>query len=308
MQLSLGCSPGQVYLLIAILTGVFRCSLITPNVLRVDSEETIVVDGQGTGFDADISIHDFPRKRFTLVTSRVSVNSNNQFFGSNKLTIPSANLEKDPNKKQFVYVTVNSPQCSLEKVVLVSFQSGYIFIQTDKPIYTPGSTVLYRIFTMTPNLKPVRKPVVIEFLTPENVIVKKDIQTSETGIMSLSYKLPDLVSLGLWTISAKFEDTLIQNYTTQFEVKEYVLPSFEIKIKPSQKYFYIKDEELTVNIEAKYLYGKPVNGKAFVIFGVKREKEKKSLPDTLRSVSVYKNNKELEKCQVALPSKKQIIT
>ncbi|XP_069623415.1 complement C3-like [Ranitomeya imitator] len=264
------------------------CSLITPNVLRVDSEETIIVDGQGTGFDADISIHDFPRKRFTLVTSRVSVNSNNQFFGSNKLTIPSANLEKDPNKKQFVYVTVKSPQCSLEKVVLVSFQSGYIFIQTDKPIYTPGSTVLYRIFTMTPNLKPVSKPVVIEFLTPENVMVKKDViqQTSKTGIMSLSHKLTDLVSLGLWTISAKFEDTLIQNYTTQFEVKEYVLPSFEIKIKPSQKYFYIKDEELRVNIEANYLYGKPVNGKAFVIFGVKRDNEKKSLPDTLRSVSI----------------------
>lgn len=28
----------------------------------------------------------------------------------------------------------------VEKVVLVSFQSGYLFIQTDKTIYTPGST------------------------------------------------------------------------------------------------------------------------------------------------------------------------
>ncbi|KAM4039670.1 complement C3-like [Anomaloglossus baeobatrachus] len=264
------------------------CSLITPNVLRVDSEETIIVDGQGTGFDADISVFDFPRKKFTLVTGRVSVNSNNQFFGSVKMTIPSTNLEKDPNKKQFVYVSVKSPQCSLDKVVLVSFQSGYIFIQTDKPIYTPGTTVLYRIFTMTPNLRPVSKPVVIEFLTPENVIVKKDViqQTSKTGIMSLSHKLTDLVSLGLWTISAKFEDTLIQNYTTQFEVKEYVLPSFEIKIKPSKKFFYAKDEELRINIEANYLYGKPVKGKAFVLFGVKRDNEKKTLPDTLRSVSI----------------------
>ncbi|XP_066449839.1 venom factor-like [Eleutherodactylus coqui] len=260
-----------------------QCSLITPNVLRVDSEETIIVDGHGSGFDADITIQDFPQKKFILVTSKVSVNNNNKFFGNVKLTIPSTNLEKDPNKKQFVYVSVSAPGCSLQKVVLVSFQSGHIFIQTDKPIYTPGTTVLYRVFTMTPHLVPVSKPVIIEFLTPDNVIVKKDLiqQASKTGIISLSHKLTELVSLGLWTISAKFEDTLIQNYTTQFEVKEYVLPSIEIKATVSKKFFYIKDEELRVDIEANYLYGEPVNGVAYVLFGIKKDNERTTLPDSL---------------------------
>ncbi|XP_040271055.1 complement C3-like [Bufo bufo] len=260
------------------------CSLITPNVLCVDSEETIIVDGHGSEFEAEIIVQDYPQKKFSLVSSKVSVNSSNRYFGDVTLTIPSKNLEKDPNKKQFVYVTVKSAACSLQKFVLVSFKSGYIFIQTDKPIYTPGSTVLYRIFTVTSKLKPVSKPVIIEFLTPDNVIVKKDLihQNDKTGIISLSHKLPNLVSLGVWTISAKFQDTFIQNYTTQFEVKEYVLPSFEIKVTTSQKFFYINDEELRVDIEATYLFGKPVIGKCFVIFGLKRDNEKTVLPDTLR--------------------------
>ncbi|XP_073510481.1 complement C3-like isoform X2 [Phyllobates terribilis] len=266
------------------------CSLITPSVLRVDSEETIIVDGQGSEFNAEIIIEDFPRKKLILAKSEVSVNRGNRFFGNVKLRISSVNLERDPNNKQYVYVIVKSEQCSLEKVVLVSFHSGYIFIQTDKPIYTPGSTVLFRIFTMDPNLRPVTRRVVIDFLTPapDNVIVRKDViqQTSKTGIMSLTHKLDDLVSFGLWTISAKYEDALIENFTTQFEVKEYVLPSFEIKLTTSQKFFYFNDKKLDVKIEATYLYGKPVKGKAFVLFGVKKNDDKKVLPDTLRSIGI----------------------
>ncbi|XP_056426218.1 complement C3-like isoform X2 [Hyla sarda] len=66
----------------------------------------------------------------------------------------------------------------------------------------------------------------------------------------------------------------------------YVLPSFEIKIKTSRNFFYFNDEELRVDIEANYLYGKPVHGKAFVLFGIKKDNEKNSLPDTLRRVEI----------------------
>lgn len=41
--------------------------------------------------------------------------------------------------KQNVYLQAQFPGRLLEKVVLVSFQSGYIFIQTDKTLYTPNS-------------------------------------------------------------------------------------------------------------------------------------------------------------------------
>ena len=54
--------------------------------------------------------------------------------------IPAEDFSKDPDLKQYVYLQAQFPGQVLEKVVLVSFQPGYIFIQTDKPIYTHDST------------------------------------------------------------------------------------------------------------------------------------------------------------------------
>ncbi|KAM5170453.1 venom factor-like [Mantella aurantiaca] len=264
------------------------CTLITSNVLRVDSEETFLVDGHGAALDGDIIVQDFPKKKFIIAQGRISVNSGNGYLGTTKFLVPSTNLDKDPEKKQFVYVTVNSGSCKYDKIVLVSYQSGYIFIQTDKPIYTPGSQVLFRVFSMTPDLKPINKPVVIEVLTPENVIVKKDViqPTNIKGIIASNYRLTELASFGVWTVAAKFEDTVIHNYTTHFEVKEYVLPSFEVKIKVDRKFFYIKDEEFRVELHANYLYGKPFDGMAYVLFSVSRDNERKSLPETLRRIPI----------------------
>ncbi|XP_063785795.1 venom factor-like [Pseudophryne corroboree] len=307
------------------------CYMITPSVLRLDSEETIIVNSHGYTFDADVIIQDFPGKIYNFIHKRVSVNYGNGFLGTVKLTIPSEKVPRTPNKKQFVYVTVRSSLCNLEKAILTSFQSGYIFIQTDKPIYTPGSKVLYRIFTMDPNMNPMKKSVDVEISTPQKMIVKKEFIKNEndTGISSLSYQLSDLASLGEWTISAKYQGTDVQNYATNFEVKEYVLPSFEIKLQKRQNFFYLNDKDFNVTIFAKfkcfestflishyfldlpikphrfefgtpsfaahgnefvniamYLYGKPVNGKAFALFGLKKDNEKKSITESLKRIPI----------------------
>ncbi|KAM3924660.1 complement C3-like [Leptodactylus fuscus] len=274
--------------LLALLAGCFGqpCTLITPSVLHLESEETIVIDGHNKAFEADIEIQDLLRK--TLVKQKLSLNNGNQFLGTTKVKIPSEDFVRQPKTKQYVNVTMRSPVCNMEKIVLLGYQSGYIVIQTDKTIYTPGSTVLFRIFSMDYKMSPLNKTLIIEFLTPENKIVKRDTALPEgnSGITSLSYRLPDLASLGVWTISAKFQTTPQQTYTANFEVKEYVLPSFEIQLIPEQKYFYIDGREFYVDIKARFFYGKPVNGIAFVVFGAKKGDARISLQDTLRRIVI----------------------
>ncbi|XP_073478918.1 venom factor-like isoform X2 [Aquarana catesbeiana] len=277
-------------LLLALLAGAYAqlCMLITPNVLHLESEETIVVDGQTQTFDAVVEIQDFPQRRLSLAKQRVSINRANKFLGKAVVTIPSKDLLKDRNENQFVYVTIKSPVCSLEKVIMLGHQSRYVFIQTDKTIYTPGSTVHYRIFKMNYKMSPINETVIVEFLTPENIIVKRDTvkQDSASGILSLSYKLPELVSVGTWTITTRYKDSPLQNYTENFEVKEYVLPTLEIQLIPNQRFFYFDDQEFVVDLRVRYLYGKEVHGSAFVLFGVAKDGVKTSFPNTLRRIQI----------------------
>ncbi|KAH1176024.1 hypothetical protein KIL84_020758 [Mauremys mutica] len=140
-------------------------SLITPNVLRVESEETVVVEAHGLSAPivVTVTVHDFPLKKHILYQVQTDLNPVNGMMGTALIQVPTKNITKDSRQNQYVVVQAKFPQQTLEKVVLVHFHSGYVFIQTDKTIYTPGSTVLYRIFTVGHKLEPVSKRVIVEF-------------------------------------------------------------------------------------------------------------------------------------------------
>lgn len=54
--------------------------------------------------------------------------------------IPASKELRSEKGNKFVTVQALFGNIIVEKLVLVSLQSGYLFIQTDKTIYTPGST------------------------------------------------------------------------------------------------------------------------------------------------------------------------
>uniref|UniRef100_A0A672HBB9 Complement C3-like n=1 Tax=Salarias fasciatus TaxID=181472 RepID=A0A672HBB9_SALFA len=125
------------------------CSKVmsAPNLLRVETTENIFVECQDcTGGDIRVQINvlNHPTKTKYLDSTSVTLTRQNNYQMFGQVKIPAVEFSRDPSVKQYVYLQAQFDDQLLEKVVLVSFQSGHIFIQTDKTVYTPDSRVLPR--------------------------------------------------------------------------------------------------------------------------------------------------------------------
>ncbi|NXM61047.1 A2ML1 protein, partial [Illadopsis cleaveri] len=160
----------------------------------------------------------------------------------------------------FLHVLIHSRDNVLlegHKKVLVKPQKNIILIETDKGLYKPGETVKFRIVNLDENLKVIKNEYSQIWLQdPEyNRIAEWLNVKSNHGIVDLSFPLASEASLGTYTISV--QQDMAQK---TFDVEEYVLKKFEIKIEhPPQ--ITRADEVFLVNICGKYTYGKPVQGK-----------------------------------------------
>ncbi|XP_031418396.1 complement C3-like isoform X2 [Clupea harengus] len=281
--------------------------MLAPNLLRVGTPEKVFVEAQdysGSAFDVTLTVMDFPRKTREIDTKTVTLNATNNYLGLTEITIPDSGRHffgEASVENQYVYLQATFHDQSLEKIVLLSFQSGYIFVQTDKTIYTPSSTVRYRIFSLSPGLKPIHSGISVEIMTPDGITISREILYPDKGIRSGEIKLPDIVSFGMWKVVTRFQSTPQRNFTTQFEVKTYVLPSYEVTLIPKSPFLYVDDDDLKVDILARYFYGREVTGTGLVIFGVMtKDSVKKSLPGSLRRVEIREGKGE------ALLTKEQI--
>ncbi|XDV16039.1 hypothetical protein PO909_015921 [Leuciscus waleckii] len=122
--------------------------LSAPNLLRVGSSENVFVEAQdylglaAGNLNVRISVMNFPKKDREILFKTVTLTAKKNYQLLTEIKIPDDQnyFSVDPLEKQYVYLQAQFPSNTLEKVVMVSFQSGYIFVQTDKPIYTPDST------------------------------------------------------------------------------------------------------------------------------------------------------------------------
>ncbi|KAJ8004754.1 hypothetical protein DPEC_G00139570 [Dallia pectoralis] len=155
--------------------------------------------------------------------------------------------------------------------VLVSQHRGYIFIQTDQPIYNPTKEVRYRIITLNHAMRPHDENVHFSIFNAGGNQIGKHFKHDKHGIITGNFHIPDVSEMGVWKIVAHYEGDEKNAVTQQFQVKKFVLPSFEVTIKPENSYILIntKQENFTFDISAEYTYGETVKGAFHCRFGIK---------------------------------------
>uniref|UniRef100_A0A8C1GZQ5 Complement component c3a, duplicate 4 n=1 Tax=Cyprinus carpio carpio TaxID=630221 RepID=A0A8C1GZQ5_CYPCA len=262
-----------------------------PNILKVGSPEKVFVEAQdysGASLNVKISVRS-PKDNREVTSASVTLTPAKNYQDLVEIKVPSNAFSFEKGVQQYAVLQAQFPQKLMEKKVMVIFQSGHIVLQTDKTIYTPDSTVYYRVFSLSPGMtQPVESGVRVEILTPDGISLESKSVYPGGGMVSGTFSLTDPASPGLWKLVAWHQNSPQKNFSSEFEVKEYVLPSFAVSLSPQKAFFYVNDDSLTVDIVAKYLFGEAVNGHGFVVFGVVTEdKGRISIPGSLQRVKIW---------------------
>ncbi|NWS73130.1 CO5 protein, partial [Crotophaga sulcirostris] len=257
--------------------------LTAPKIFRVGASEKVVVQAFGyeKEFQVNIALRSFPDKLTVYSSGRISLTTANKFQDAVTLTLQPADLPRTDNSVKYVYLEAVSPHFTRLKKIPVSYENGFLFIHTDKPVYTPDQSVKVRVYSLNEELQPARRETVLTFVDPEGVNVDILEEEDFTGIVSFpDFKIPPNPKYGIWKIEAKYKKNFVTSAVAKFEVKEYAMPSFSIVIEPESNFISSdKFENFRIVVKASYFYNKRLaSADVFLRFGIIEETEKRMMP------------------------------
>ncbi|XP_065351742.1 pregnancy zone protein-like isoform X2 [Cloeon dipterum] len=142
-----------------------------------------------------------------------------------------------------------------------------MFIETEKPFYKPGELVRFRVLHLKRNLLPTDTPLRKVWIeNPSNVKIAqwKNVKINK-GFAQLEMQLTKEPEKGTWKIKVQALNTS-DAVTKKFQIKEYVLPKFEVTLVPPSYILSKANKSYTWKVCAKYSFGGPVQGNATVSF------------------------------------------
>uniref|UniRef100_A0A671SIB0 NTR domain-containing protein n=1 Tax=Sinocyclocheilus anshuiensis TaxID=1608454 RepID=A0A671SIB0_9TELE len=211
------------------------------------------------GYDKEITV-DLKLKNILApsykeyASQSLKLNAANNYQASATLRIMPTDFPKEDN---YVYLQAISSAFTAHEKIPVTTVNGFLFIQTDKPLYTPEQEVQVRVYSLNEELRKSRRTVTLTFVDPNGIKVEIIDMTDINGAKPLlpPFKIPLKPIYGIWKILATYADTFETTATAEFEVKEYVLPSISLHIQPEANYVSEKNfESFQLKISAKYVF------------------------------------------------------
>ncbi|XP_041099545.1 complement C4-B-like [Polyodon spathula] len=187
------------------------CLITAPNIVHVGVDETVSVQVHGATnpVNVDLFFEDQINRRKVSSEVHLSLNEGNKYQGIVKLKVDPElikNLEKAKrHRSPYVSLVAQSTDLfekkyekgefilgSMKKAnILLSTRKGYIFIQTDKPIYTPNEIVKFRIFTLDDYMRPTEETIKISIFNSKGLLVY-NIWKNTNQIIQQYLTIPDV--------------------------------------------------------------------------------------------------------------------
>ncbi|XP_055465269.1 pregnancy zone protein-like [Psammomys obesus] len=170
-----------------------------------------------------------------------------------------------PSSEAFMSVQIKGPTQNFikRKSLWITKAESLVFVQTDKPIYKPGQTVKFRIVSMDISFHPLNETFRVVYIEnpKRNRIFQWQYVNLPTGLHQLSFPLSAEPTLGTYKVVAQKDSG--KKIEHSFDVKEYVLPRFEVQVKTPNIIAFL-EEEFVVTACGLYTYGKPVPGRVTI--------------------------------------------
>ncbi|XP_030213963.1 complement C5 isoform X16 [Gadus morhua] len=243
-----------------------------PTSLRLDAVETVLV--QLFGFTQPVELYVILKstqgsQSVKYSEERLTLNQANNYQAAAKVQVLPKDLVEGASN---VVLLVQGSGINDQRVIDISRSNGFMFIQTDKSLYTPEQSVKVRVYSLNEELRPANRKVILTFKDPEGQKVDiSELIDNNNGIPSMQnpFKIPLNPKLGVWSIEATYSKDFDTQAIAVFQVKEYVLPSISITVKPEENFISSDNyRRFAFQISASYVNGVPVRkGVVFIRYG-----------------------------------------
>ncbi|XP_032998002.1 alpha-2-macroglobulin-like [Lacerta agilis] len=230
--------------------------VLVPFVMQAETTENICVHLRNVNGSATVHIglEERPETKISHVVSEANM------FQCIPFRVPKWSNYPGTSEASLA-VTVQAGMLALDnrEKVLIRTSDSLVFVQTDKPLYKPGQKVQFRIISVDEGFRPMNETFPLVYIQdPKRYRLQQWTNVEQKmGLVQLSFPLSSEPPQGTYKVVV--EKASGNKVERSFEVKEYVLPKYEVLVK-APKEITFQAEELEVNVCGLYTYGKPVAG------------------------------------------------